>query len=80
MEHELDDRPYERDKIQLERIQKVTAADVLAVAQKYLDPEKLTIAVFGTLTPEDEEALNAWIGVTKLDEDEGFKGGYWGRT
>ena len=77
MGHELDDRPYDRDQEQLDMIEKVTAGDVLRAAQTYMDPSKVTIAVFGVLTPEDEAALSENYGLTKLSKEEVFKGGYW---
>ena len=76
MINELDDRPYDYDRIELEAVQKVTVADVERVAKKYLKPENLTIAVFGKLTGEDLAALDERFDVTVLDKKEVFRGGY----
>jgi len=76
MENELDERPYDFDGQRLTEIQRVTPADVAAVARKYLDPRQVTIAIFGQLTPQDEEALRARFPVTKLAREEVFRGGY----
>lgn len=77
MSNELDDRPYDYERRFLEAVQKVTVADVERVARRYLEPESLTVAVFGTLTPEDRAALEAELGsVTVLPREEVFTGGY----
>ncbi len=76
MTQELDDRSYNYDSEMLELIQKVTLEDVQMVAQKYLDPDKATIIVFGKLTEEDETGLGTKYGFTKLVKDEVFSGGY----
>jgi predicted Zn-dependent peptidase len=76
MDNELDDQPLDFDGLRLAQIQQVTPADVAAAARKYFDPQKLTIAVIGQLTPEDEEALRARFPVTKLEREEVFRGGY----
>ena len=76
MAHELNDYPYDHDSRQLDLIQEVTIADVLAVARKYLDPSRLTIAIFGSLNSEDEEELQARFGLTKLTREEVFSGGF----
>ncbi len=75
-EHELNDRPYDRDQKQLADIQKVDVAAVKAVAKKYLNPNNLSICIFGELTPEDETALDERFGVKKLSKDEVFTGGF----
>jgi len=73
---ELDDRPYDFDSQQLAEIQAVTVDDVYAVARKYLDPDKVTIAIFGKLPPEDEAALAEQFTLTRLSKEDVFKGGY----
>ena len=75
-EHELDDRPYDRDRQQLAQIQRVDVAAVKAVAKKYLDSKTLSICIFGSLTEADEAAIDGRFGLTKLSKDEVFKGGY----
>jgi zinc protease len=76
MQNELDDRPFDFDRLELQQVQKVTVDDVRRVAKKYLKPENLTIAVFGTLTDEDKRRLSDQLGVTVLDKSEVFTGGY----
>jgi predicted Zn-dependent peptidase len=76
MDNELDEQPYDFDRQRLAEIQQVTPADVAAAARKYLDPQNVTIAIFGQLTAEDEEALRARFPVTKLAREEVFRGGY----
>jgi zinc protease len=76
MSLELDDRPYDHDRQRLAAIEAVTPEAVLAAAKKYLDPGKLSICVFGSLTPEDETALGERYGLNKLAKEEVFKGGY----
>jgi predicted Zn-dependent peptidase len=51
-------------------------ADVRRVARKYLKPDNLTIAIFGSLTEEDVKTLDERFGVTVLDKDEVFSGGF----
>jgi hypothetical protein len=76
MATELDDRPYDYDRRLLEAVQKVTPKDVKRVAEKYLAPGNLTIAVFGALTDEDRKTLDERFGVTVLLRKTVFKGGY----
>jgi Zn-dependent M16 (insulinase) family peptidase len=76
MGSELDDRPYDYDRRLLDAIQKVTPKDVKRVAGKYLDPSKLTIAIFGSLTDEDRKKLKERFGITVLPREAVFKGGY----
>ncbi len=54
LRHEFYGIPADADQKVLENINKVTADDVLATAQKYLTPEKMTIAIVGT-----KEAIKA---------------------
>ena len=77
MYNELDERPYDFDKLELEAVQKVTVKDVHRVARKYLKPEQLTIAVFGKLTDEDSKALRErFASFTAWKKDDVFRGGY----
>jgi zinc protease len=76
MLNELDDRPYDFDRIQLEQVQKVTVKDVHRVAKKYLRPENLTVAIYGNLTAEDKDRLGEQLGVTVLEKSYVFIGGY----
>jgi zinc protease len=76
MYNELDDRPYDFDRIELEQVQKVTVEDVQRVAKKYLRPENLTIAIFGSLTDEDKARLGEESKLTVLTKPEVFIGGY----
>jgi predicted Zn-dependent peptidase len=72
----FDDRPYDWDRRRLESIQQVTAQDVQEVARKYLDPSKVTIVVYGQMTPQDLAALKEQFPVTLLTDEQVFKGGY----
>jgi zinc protease len=47
MHNELDDRPYDFDRQELDAVQKVMVADV-PVAKQYLKPESLTVSIFGS--------------------------------
>ena len=76
MINELDERPYDYDRIELDAVQKVSVGDVERVAKKYLKPENLTIAIFGKLTDEDRKALDERFNVTVLQKKDVFKGGY----
>ncbi len=76
MGHELDDRPYEFDHLQLAEIQSVTAADVQAVARKYLDPAQVTITIFGSIPAQDEAVLAEQFGLVKLAKEDVFTGGF----
>jgi zinc protease len=76
MYNELDDRPYDFDRIMLDAVQKVTVEDVHRVAKKHLKPENLTVAIFGALTDEDRKALDERLGVKILKAEEVFSGGY----
>jgi zinc protease len=76
MHSELDDRPYDFDRIVLEEVQKVTVKDVRRVAKKYLKPENLTVAIFGALTDADRKALDERLGLHILKKEEVFTGGY----
>ena len=76
MYNEIDDRPYDYDRIELDAVQKVTVDDVHRVARKYLAPENLTVAIYGALTPEDRAALDERFELTVLDKAEVFVGGY----
>jgi zinc protease len=74
--NELDDRPYDFDRIELDQVQKVTVKDVQRVAKKYLKPDNLTLAIFGAMTKEDRERLGEQLGVTVLEKSDVFVGGY----
>ena len=76
MANELNDRPYDFDGLQLQEIQKVEVGDVKRVAKKYLNPDNLTICVFGLLTDEDKAALADRYEVKILPKEEVFTGGY----
>ncbi len=76
MANELDDRPYDFDDLQLQEIQKVEVGDVKRVAGKYLNPDNLTICVFGLLTDEDKAALAERYKVKILPKEDVFTGGY----
>lgn len=76
MNHELDDRPFDRDKQVLDEVTQVKAADVLRVAQSYLDPKAMTIGVFGAVTEEDRQALEQKYGLKIVPKEEIFKGGF----
>jgi predicted Zn-dependent peptidase len=76
MANELDDRPYDFDALQLEEIQKVKVGDVQRVAEKYLNPDNLTICVFGLLTDDDKAALAERYELKIFPKEEIFTGGY----
>jgi predicted Zn-dependent peptidase len=76
MRAELNDRPYDYDRMVLDEVQKVTVKDVRRVAKKYLEPENLTVAIFGTLTEEDRKALDERLGLKVLKKEKVFAGGY----
>jgi predicted Zn-dependent peptidase len=76
MNNELDDRPFDFDRRELEQVQKVTPQDVQRAAKKYLRPEQLTVAVFGTLSEADRKALDERFPLRVLAAAEVFPGGY----
>jgi predicted Zn-dependent peptidase len=76
MLYELDGRPFDYDQQRLEADQKVTPADVLRVAQKYLQPEKLSVALYGTLSSDEEAQLRARFSLRLLSRKDVFRGGY----
>jgi predicted Zn-dependent peptidase len=76
MGSELDDRPYDFDRIKLDQVQKVTVKDVRRVARKYLKPENLTVVIYGALTDEDNKELKEKLGLKVLSHEEVFIGGY----
>jgi predicted Zn-dependent peptidase len=76
MYNELDDRPYDFDRIELEQVQKVTVKDVRRVARKYLKPESFTVAVFGALDEEEKRRLDGKLTLTTLEKGTVFSGGY----
>jgi predicted Zn-dependent peptidase len=76
MRAELDDRPYDYDRIVLDEVQKVTVKDVRRVAKKYLRPENLTVAIFGALTDDDKKALDQKLDLKVLRKEAVFTGGY----
>lgn len=76
MYNELDERPYDFDRQELDAVQKVTIKDVQRVARKYLKPENLTVTVFGTPTDEDRQALAQRFTLKVLPREDVFSGGY----
>jgi predicted Zn-dependent peptidase len=76
MSHELDERPYDWDSLQLQAVQRGTPEDVQRVAKRYLELAKLTIAVFGTLTDADRKILGDTYGLRVLKREDVFQGGY----
>jgi predicted Zn-dependent peptidase len=76
MSLELDDRPYDWDSARLEAVQRSTPEDVQRVAKRYLDPTKLTIAVFGTPCAADRKILADTYGLKVLKREDVFQGGY----
>jgi predicted Zn-dependent peptidase len=76
MGSELDDRPYDFDRIKLEQVQKVTVKDVRRVARKYFKPENLTVVIFGALTDEDSKELTEKFDLKVLKHADVFTGGY----
>jgi zinc protease len=76
MANELDDRPYDFDRRELEAVQQVGVADVHRVAERYLRPENLTVAVFGTPEEGDRAALAERFALRVLPREEVFSGGY----
>jgi zinc protease len=76
MYNELDDRPYDFDRIELEQVQKVTVEDVRRVARNYLKPENFTVAIFGALGEEEKRRLDEKLTLTTLEKAAVFVGGY----
>jgi predicted Zn-dependent peptidase len=76
MSHELDDRPFDRDRQLLKAVQAVRVEDVTRVAKAYVRPEDFTICVFGKLGEADMAALRERYEVRVLPKSEVFKGGY----
>ena len=76
MSHELNERPHDWDSNQLQVLQKTTPEEVQRVARRYLDPAKLTIAVFGTPTDADRKTLAETYGLKVLKREDVFQGGY----
>lgn len=76
MYNELDDRPYDYDRQELEAVQKVRVSDVKRVAEEYLDPESLVFSIYGTLTDEDRSRLSETYSVKVLPREKVFTGGY----
>ena len=76
MDNELDDRPYDFDRQELEAVQHVTVQDVQRVARKYFKPEDLTVVVFGKLNEPDRKALADRFVVKVLPREQVFTGGY----
>jgi len=77
MANELDDRPYDYDRRELDSIQKVTVTDVRRAASRYLKPENLSIAIYGVLAEEDRAKLKEKFGDVKIySAGDVFKGGY----
>jgi zinc protease len=76
MWNELDDRPYDYDRQELQAVQKVTVKDVRRVAKKYLNPDNLMISIYGNLEDADRETLEARFTLEVLSKDGVFKGGY----
>jgi predicted Zn-dependent peptidase len=76
MSHELADRPSDFDQRVLAAIEQVTPADIRRVAQKYIHPELLTVALFGTLSPEEEAQIKVRFGLKILTSRTVFRGGY----
>jgi predicted Zn-dependent peptidase len=76
MSYELDERPYDWDSRQLQAVQRCTPEEVQRVAKRYLDPAKLTIAVFGTPTDADRKILAETYGLKVLKREDVFQGGY----
>jgi predicted Zn-dependent peptidase len=76
MWNELDDRPYDYDRQELVAVQKVKVEDVQRVAKKYLAPNNLLIAIYGSLEHADREALAERFKLELLPRDEIFKGGF----
>ncbi len=76
MHHELDDRPYDRDRRLLERIEAVRPEEVRRAAERWLSPELFSVAIFGTPAPGQLRALEAQFPVRIWDRDEVLGGGY----
>jgi zinc protease len=76
MGNELDDRPYDFEKRMLDAVQQVRVEDVRRVAGKFLRPEQLTVAIFGTPTDADRAALTERFRLQVLDAAQVFSGGY----
>ena len=76
MYNELDDRPYDFDRIELEQVQKVTVEDVRRVARNYFKPESFTVAIFGALSEEEKLRLDEKLSLTTLKKGAVFSGGY----
>ncbi|MFN7965192.1 MAG: pitrilysin family protein [Acidobacteriota bacterium] len=76
LSNELDDRPYDQAKRTLDAVQLVQPIDIRRVAQRYLKPADLTIAVYGTLSDDDRKQFAASGSLSTLQRDDVFPGGY----
>jgi len=76
MHHELDDRPWDRDRRLLERIEGVRPEEVRRAAERWLDPSRLSVAVFGSPEPAQIELLQSRHPIRIWEQDEVFSGDY----
>ncbi len=73
---ELDDRPYDQAKRTLDAVQLIKPADIKRVAQRYLNPANLSIAVYGTLSEADQKQFAERFSLETFQRDEVFQGGF----
>ncbi len=76
MNHELDDRPYERDLEVLAQIERVSREQVREAARRWLHPENFSITIFGTPSKEERKALQASHPLRDWERGEVLGGGY----
>jgi zinc protease len=76
MNHELDDRPYERDLQVLAQIERVTPERVREAARRWLHPENFSITIFGSPSEEERKVLQENHSLRDWAREEVLGGGY----
>ncbi len=76
MNHELDDRPYERDLEVLSEIERVRPTQVREAARRWLNPENFSIAIFGSPSEGETKALGVKHPLKFWEREDVLGGGY----